>query len=144
MIGGFMMNEIEEELSRMQEMIGEMPIPPVAHLIGYKVAKVEKGMATFTLKTRKEHNNPMGLVSGGIYCDLADAAMAVAYSTLIDNKPFVTVELKINYFKPTRRTELTAEANVIWQGANMGYIQCDIFDSNRNLVARASSTCKST
>ncbi|MDQ0884238.1 acyl-coenzyme A thioesterase PaaI-like protein [Peribacillus sp. V2I11] len=39
----------------------------------------------------------MGTVHGGILCDLADAAMGVAYATLLnEHETFTTVELKIN------------------------------------------------
>jgi uncharacterized protein (TIGR00369 family) len=48
-----------------------------------------------------QHANPMGTLHGGILCDLADAAMGIAYaSTLEEGESFTTLELKINFFKP--------------------------------------------
>jgi uncharacterized protein (TIGR00369 family) len=54
---------------------------------------------------------------GGIYCDLADAAMGYAFAaTLGEDATFTTVELKINFFRPVRQGKLTAEAKVIKEG----------------------------
>jgi uncharacterized protein (TIGR00369 family) len=62
-------------------------------------------------------HNPMGTLHGGVYCDLADAAMGYAYaSTLAEGETFTTVELKINFFRPVRKGRLTAEARVVKAG----------------------------
>jgi len=120
----------------------EISVPPVAKLIGFVPVEVKKGEAVFKLATREEHFNPMGTVHGGILCDLADAAMGVAYATLLnENETFTTIELKINYLKPVWETNLKAHAVVIKKGNTIGLIDCSIFDGNEALVAKASSTC---
>ncbi|MFQ5771237.1 MAG: PaaI family thioesterase, partial [bacterium] len=49
----------------------------------------------------KQHANPMGTLHGGVLCDIADAAMGMAYaSTLEQGESFTTLELKINFLKP--------------------------------------------
>jgi len=41
----------------------------------------------------------MGTLHGGVLCDLADAAMGVAYrSTLAEGETFTTIELKITFY----------------------------------------------
>jgi len=43
----------------------------------------------------------MGTLHGGILCDIADAAMGIAFAgTLAPEESFTTVELKINFFSP--------------------------------------------
>jgi len=50
---------------------------------------------------------------GGILCDIADAAMGMAFaSTLTAEESFTTVELKINFFRPIWQAELKAEGTV--------------------------------
>ena len=84
----------------------------------------------------------MGTVHGGIYCDLADAAMGFAYaSTLKQGETFTTVELKINFFRPVRAAQLVAEAHVVRAGTTLGYVECDVKDADGKLVARVASTC---
>lgn len=84
----------------------------------------------------------MGTVHGGILCDLADAAMGIAYATLLNgNETFRTIELKINYLKPVWKTAIKAHSIVIKKGNSIGLIDCSLFDENEALVAKASSTC---
>ena len=57
--------------------------PPVAELIGFTPVSAGGGESTVELEVEERHSNPMGTVHGGILCDLADAAMGIAYfSTL--------------------------------------------------------------
>jgi uncharacterized protein (TIGR00369 family) len=75
-------------------------------------------------------------------CDVADAAMGIAYaSTLGKDESFTTLELKINFLKPVWQAQLTAEGRVVKRGRTMGLTECDITDEKGSLVARASSTC---
>jgi uncharacterized protein (TIGR00369 family) len=84
----------------------------------------------------------MGTLHGGIYCDLADAAMGYAYAaTLGEAETFTTVELKINFFRPVRKGKLTAEARIVKAGSTLGYVECNVTDAKGKLVARAASTC---
>jgi uncharacterized protein (TIGR00369 family) len=77
-----------------------------------------------------------------VLCDLADAAMGVAYlSTLAEGESATTIELKINFLRPVWNGKLYAEAKVVRAGKVVGLIECDILDERRRLVARASSTC---
>lgn len=123
-------------------MRGESPPPPVGKLLGFVIKSVEPGHAVFQMEVDERHHNPMGTLQGGIYCDLADAAMGYAYaSTLGEGETFTTVELKINFFRPVREAKLTAEARVVKAGSTLGYVECDVKDAKDKLVARAASTC---
>jgi uncharacterized protein (TIGR00369 family) len=77
-----------------------------------------------------------------VLCDIADAAMGVAYSTtLAHGETYTTIELKINFFRPVWNAKLRAEARMVRAGRTIGLVECDVFDENERLVARASSTC---
>ena len=59
----------------------------------------------------------MGTLHGGILCDVADAAMGMAFaSTLAPEESFTTVELKINFFRPVWQAPLRAEGTVVQRG----------------------------
>jgi len=123
-------------------MRGEASPAPVADLIGFRLVAAGGGRATVEFEAGERHANPMGTLHGGILCDIADAAMGMAYaSTLGDGESFTTLELKINFLKPVWNAKLAAEANVVKNGRTVGLVQCDVLDEKRNLVARASSTC---
>ena len=115
---------------------------PVAKLIGFRPTSVEDGKAVFELEAGPQHANPMGTLHGGVLCDVADAAMGVAYaSTLGEGETFTTLELKINFLRPFRIGTLTATARVVKAGRTIGLTECDVTDPEGRLIARAMSTC---
>lgn len=115
---------------------------PVARLIGFEARDIGDGRATVTLSAGPQHANPMGTLHGGILCDIADAAMGMAFaSTLAPEESFTTVELKINFFRPVWEANLKAEGKVVRRGKTLGYVECEVTDDQGQLVAKASSTC---
>jgi uncharacterized protein (TIGR00369 family) len=130
-------------IERIEAMLrGTIPPPPAARLIGFDLIRYEPGRAVFEMVAVPQHANPMGTLHGGILCDLADAAMGIAYATeLGEGESFTTLELKINFLRPVWNARLTAEARVVQRGRTVGLVECDVFDEARRLVARASSTC---
>jgi uncharacterized protein (TIGR00369 family) len=120
---------------------GELPPPPVATLIGFTLTAIEPGRAVLELSADARHANPMGTVHGGILCDVADAAMGMAYaSTLDEGESFTTLELKINFLKPVWAGKLVATGRIVKGGRTVGLVECDIVDDKGRLVARATST----
>src|SRR5262249_30211454 len=121
---------------------GEIPPAPVAKLIGFNILEAGNGKAVFSMQAGPAHANPMGTLHGGILCDIADAAMGIAYATLLkDDESFTTIELKINYFRPVWNSELLATAHVVGTGRTLGMVECEVSDDKGHLVAKASSTC---
>ena len=116
--------------------------PLVGRLIGFVMKSVESGHAIFEMEADERHHNPMGTLHGGIYCDLADAAMGFAYaSTLNEDETFTTIELKINFLRAVRKATLTAEARVVKAVSTLGYVECEVKDQTGKMVAKAASTC---
>jgi uncharacterized protein (TIGR00369 family) len=114
----------------------------VARLIGFEVKEIGDARAVIALNAGPQHANPMGTLHGGILCDIADAAMGLAFaSTLAAGESFTTLELKINFFRPVWNAHLTAEGNVVRRGSTVGYVECTIRDEKGELVAKAGSTC---
>jgi uncharacterized domain 1 len=121
---------------------GDAPAPPIARLIGFELISVKPGEAVVEFQATEAHANPMGTLHGGVLCDIADAAMGIAYSSNLDEgESFTTLELKINFLKPVWKAHLTAVGRVVKQGRTVGLVECDITDEKGSLVARASSTC---
>ena len=121
---------------------GELAPPPVAALIGFTIGSVEPGRVVMEMEAGPQHASPLGTVHGGVLCDLADAAMGMAYaSSLEEGETFTTLELKINFLKPVWSGKLTATGHVVKGGRTVGLVDCDVHDEKQSLVARASSTC---
>jgi uncharacterized protein (TIGR00369 family) len=120
----------------------EAPPPPIGRLLGFALKASEPGRAVFEMEVDERHHNPMGTLHGGVYCDLADAAMGFAYAaTLGEGETFTTIELKVNFLRAVRKATLTAEARVVKAGSTLGYVECEVTDESGKLVAKAASTC---
>jgi uncharacterized protein (TIGR00369 family) len=121
---------------------GDAPPPPISRLIGFDLISVKPGEAVIDFQATEAHANPMGTLHGGVLCDVADAAMGIAYSAnLDDGESFTTLELKINFIKPVWKARLRAVGRVVKQGRTVGLVECDITDDKESLVAHATSTC---
>lgn len=134
---------MSKRIAALEKMIrGEAPAPPVARLVGFRLLSVAHGESLFELDATEAHWNPMGTLHGGILCDVADAAMGVAFaSTLDEDESFTTLELKINFLRPVWTDKLMAVGRVVKRGRTVGMVECDVKDSKGALVARASCTC---
>ncbi|HMF96199.1 MAG TPA: PaaI family thioesterase [Vicinamibacterales bacterium] len=121
---------------------GEVPPPPIALLLGFRMTAIEPGRSRFELDADARHHNPMGTLHGGVLCDIADVAMGSAYaSTLEEGESFTTLELKINFLRPVRAAHLVADGVLVQRGRTVGMVECAITDERGRLIARATSTC---
>jgi uncharacterized protein (TIGR00369 family) len=115
---------------------------PIGELLGFRVEEVAGGRAVGSMRAGPHHANPMGTLHGGVLCDLADAAMGMAFvSTLAPDESFTTIALSINFFRPVWQADLRAEGRVVNRGKNVGYVECDVTDQDGKLIAKATSTC---
>jgi uncharacterized protein (TIGR00369 family) len=125
-----------------ERMVTGEVIPPVAKLIGFELRSVEPGKSRVEFEAGPQHWNPMGGLHGGILCDIADAAMGIAYaSTLVEGESFTTVELKMNFLRPFKEGHLVAEGWVVNGGRTLGMTEAEVRDDAGRLIAKASSTC---
>lgn len=120
---------------------GEADPPPIGQTVGIRMVEIGPDFAAFEMEAGRRHANPMGTVHGGIFCDLADGAMGMAWATeLQEGETFTTLELKINFLKPVWNAKLRAEARVVRRGRTIGLVRCDVRDESGELVAHATST----
>ena len=114
----------------------------VAATLGMTIHHFEPGLARVSMIVSSALHNPAGTLHGGVYCDLADMAMGIAFfSSLADGEAMTTLELKINFLRPIVNGTISAEARVVHRGKTTGLIECDVRDEQNRLLARATSTC---
>lgn len=117
---------------------------PVSRFVGFQLIKTGRGRAVCEMRMKKHHVNTIGTIHGGILCDLSDAAMGYAVTTLFSpGEKGVTVEFKINFLKPALPGDrLRARAKVLSHGKSLSYVECEIRNQTGRLIAKAASTCK--
>jgi len=92
----------------------------ITHL-GFDVEKVEKGRAVFFLDVRA-----------------ADTTAAIAAYTVVPRgTEIATVELKINYLEPVPGGRIRADAHVLRAGRNFVVSECEIWNEDKSLAAKA-------
>ncbi len=107
-------------------------------LLGFEVESVRKGRAIFRLDVRPSHKQIHGVVHGGILAALADTTAAIAaYTAVPRGTEIVTVELKINYLEPVPGGRIKADGRVLRAGRNFVVAECEIFNEDGSLAAKA-------
>lgn len=115
---------------------------PVADLVGFQLTGFKDEIARVEMDAGNRHHNPMGIVHGGILCDLADAAMGVAFAaSLEEGESFVTLQLSANFLRSIREGRLIASGRVVQKGRTAGYAEAEVVDGEGRMLARFSSTC---
>jgi len=115
---------------------------PAAKLLGFQLTDFEDGVARIEMDADVRHHNPMGVIHGGVLCDLADAAMGMAFAGGLDEgESFVTLQLSATYLRSIRVTKLFATARVLQKGQSSGHAEAEVIDAEGRLIARFSSTC---
>ena len=116
--------------------------PPIAKTLGFNLIDVGPGTATVEIVADVErHANPMGTIHGGVFCDMADAAIGTAHVTsLAEGESFTTIDLQINFFRPVWNGRLRAIARPVNLGRQISRYVCDILTDDDKLIAQVAST----
>lgn len=123
---------------------GELPPPPIADTLDYRLLEVEEGRAVFGITPAEIHYNPIGMVHGGIPCTLLDSAMGCAvHTTLPAGVGYTTLELKVNIVKAIGKDTgpLRAEARLVHAGRSTAVAEGRLIDAAGKLYAHATTTC---
>lgn len=97
-------------------------------------AALGDGTAELEVPVSKMHYNSAGIVHGGVFAGLMDAAMGMAMLT--KNKAGVTTSLNTNYLKAAGKGDvLKAEAKVVKDGKRMIYCTCTVSNQREELLA---------
>jgi uncharacterized protein (TIGR00369 family) len=123
---------------------GGLPPPPIAALLGFRLAEVEIGRAVFECEPDESAYNPIGLVHGGLVCTLADSAAGCAvHSTLDAGLVFTSIDLTVSYQRPvvTSSGVLRAIGIVTKPGRRVAFAAVEVLDGSGKLVATASGSC---
>jgi uncharacterized protein (TIGR00369 family) len=115
---------------------------PIGQLVGFRFTGFENGVTRVEMDAGPRHHNPMGIVHGGIFCDLADAAMGIAFAaTLADGESFATLQLQASYLRAVREAHLIATGRVVHRGRTVGHTEGEIVDGEGRPIARFTSVC---
>jgi uncharacterized protein (TIGR00369 family) len=128
----------------LQSMIdGDLPGPPIAHLMRFRLISVAAGSATFECDVDESQYNPIGTVHGGLVCTLLDSAIGcAAQTTLPAGMGYTSIEIKINYLRPVLHSSgpLTCVGTVTKPGSRVAFAEGVVTDAAGKVVATGSSS----
>ncbi|MBO4204967.1 PaaI family thioesterase [Micromonospora echinofusca] len=123
---------------------GELPPPPVAHLLDMGAMTAADGRVTVELAPQEFHYNPLGTVHGGVLSTLLDTAAACAvHTTLPLGTGYTSLDLNVRFLRPVTVDSglLTCTGTVLHRGRRTALAEARLTDAAGRLVAHATSNC---
>ena len=107
-----------------------------------KIKDVGQRFSVLEIDLGKKHLQPFGLVHGGVFASIIDAAAfwALFYEIEDQNAGATTVDLKLNYLAPAASGKLIAKGRQIKLGKTLGYAEAKVTDINGKILAHGTST----
>jgi uncharacterized protein (TIGR00369 family) len=131
-------------LDAMQKiMSGELPPPPIADTLDFRLVEVERGRVVFECEPAEFHYNPIGVAHAGLAMTLLDSAMGCAFvSTLEPGIMWTTLELKANFTRALTMDTGTVRCTgtVVHPGRTVTTTEARIEDARGRLCAHGTST----
>lgn len=127
-----------------QMIAGELPQPPIAGTLDFRLAKIESGRAEFVGKPKINYYNPLGTTHGGYIATLLDSAMGCAIqSTLPAGRGSTSLEFKVNFVRPVfeKTGMLRAVGEIINAGKQIVTAEAKLIDGAGKLYAHSTTTC---
>jgi uncharacterized protein (TIGR00369 family) len=114
---------------------------PYIALLSMELKRLDRGESRIDIETGQKHLQPYGIVHGGVYASLIDAAAYWAvYAGIDEIVGLTTVELKVNYLSPVSKGRLIGKGKSIKIGKTICLGEASIEDEKGNLVAHGTST----
>ncbi len=131
-----------EALRAMQR--GEIPPPPIAHLMGFSLEEVDEGRVVFGALPAEYHYNPIGVVHGGFALTLFDSALGCAVqSALPAGVRYTTTDVQVRLIRGITKDTgpVRCEAKVVHVGRSTGIAEARMTDGAGKLLGIGTTAC---
>jgi len=126
-----------------QMMAGELPMPPMVALLGFRILEVASGRAVLGADPAAAFYNGHGSVHGGFAASLLDTALGFAVnSTMPPGRAYATLELKITLIRALHEAvgPIRCIATAVHLGGRVGLSEGRIVDASDKLYAQGAAT----
>src|ERR1051325_6640365 len=108
------------------------------HLLGLELVRTHRDGVTIQCRLRPELMNSAGTLHGGVTASIADAAVGSAlHFHFAGARPFTTVEMKANYFRPVTGGKVVARSHLARVGSAIAVGRVDLWDEHRRSIGLA-------
>jgi uncharacterized protein (TIGR00369 family) len=120
---------------------------PVSETLDMQLVEFSRGKAVYEMPAREELANPLGVIQGGVATALADAAMAAATTTILDDEEIqksaiTTIDIFARFIRPVNAKKvdrLRAEAKVVRAGGRLVWAEAEVL-ADGEVVGKFAST----
>lgn len=124
-------------------LMGTYPPPPISRLMNFWIASAEPGEVVFECEPGEYHDNPLGMVHGGLACTLLDTVVGcAAHTTLPKGVGYTSIDLNVSYLRPITSTSgvIRATGRVVKGGQRVIFAEGVIEDAAGRPLATATSS----
>lgn len=122
---------------------GEIPPPPIAKTLDFRLVEAERGHALFECEPAEFHYNPIGIVHAGLAMTLMDSAMGLAFVTTLEEPVgWTTLEVKSNFTRAltVETGVIRCTGSIIHPGRRVATTEARVEDAQGRLYAHGTST----
>jgi uncharacterized protein (TIGR00369 family) len=120
---------------------------PVSSTFGMNLVAFGRGEAAYEMPARAELGNPLGVIQGGVVTALADAAMAAATTSVLEDEEIkksaiTTIDIFARFIRPVNANKidtLRADARVVWAGGRLVWAEADVL-ADGEMVGKSAAT----
>ncbi len=114
---------------------------PYFSLLSMQVMGLNWGESRLEILVQEKHLQPFGMVHGGVFASLIDAAAFWAvYTQVPEELGMTTVELKLNYLAPLSAGRMVASGKSLRVGKTLCLGEASILNEEGTLLAHGTST----
>ena len=114
---------------------------PYFRLQSMSIEALDVGTSTLEIAVEEKHLQPYGIVHGGVFASIIDAAAFWAgFAELDENFGMTTVEIKVNYLAPAKTGRLVARGRRIRLGKTLALAEAQVTDPDGKLLATGTAT----
>jgi uncharacterized protein (TIGR00369 family) len=114
---------------------------PFFTLISMHITDLDWGESRLEMVVEEKHFQPYGMVHGGVYASVVDAAAFWAvYPQVDEDLGITTIELKLNYLAPVSSGSLIAKGKSIKVGKSICLAEAWVEDETGKLLAHGTET----
>ena len=126
-------------------MDGELPPPPIASLLDFRITHAERGRVVFALEPAEWMYNPIGSVHGGVASTLLDSALGCSVHTVLDaGVRYTTSDLHVHFVRAMRADtgRVLADCHVVHAGRRLATAEGKLYaEADDTLFAHGTTSC---
>ena len=114
---------------------------PFFELLSMRLLDLAPGSSELEIDVQTKHLQPFGIVHGGVFSTIVDAAgFWAVYADLDEDLGLTTVEMKLNYLAPVTNGRITARGRRIKTGRTIALAESQIENEEGRLLAHGMVT----